>query len=134
MKRNSFHLKSTLTPLLLLLPLLIFISCNKEQEKITKDLNETLSSTIESLTKNPSQPIDEIKKLSQLEYKTLILPLETSASDIDSKLNELGQERWDCSTGFARPRSNPNTPELILICKRTPETVLRFIPKGFLGR
>ena len=133
MRSNYSYLKSAQSPILLLL-ILTSISCNKEQEKITKDFNETLTSTIESLTKHPSQPIDKIKKLSQLEYRTLVFPLETSANDIDSKLNELGQERWDCGTGFARPRSNPNAPELVLICKRTPETVLRFVPKGILGR
>lgn len=118
----------------LCLILLLLSACNHEQEQITKELNQKLKSAIEDLSKNPTQPIEEIKKLSQLEYKVITFNLETSPDKINDQLNDLGMDRWDCDTGFSRPRTPPTPPEIVIICKRTPETVLRFVPKSILGR
>ncbi len=120
--------------LILITALSITTACNPSQEKIAQELENKVKTTINDLSNNPSQPIEEVKKLSQLEYKTLVFPLEVDPSKITEELNILGQERWDCPTGFSRPRTSPKPPEIVIICKRTPETVLRFVPKGLFGR
>ena len=126
--------KNKIPALYLTILFLFSSSCNNKQEELTQQIQQKIETAISEISKNPNQPIEEIQKLSQLDYKTVIFPLEIESEKIDETLNKLGQERWDCSTGFTRPRSAPNSPELVIICKRTPETVLRFVPKSILGR
>lgn len=127
--------------------LFILSSCNKTQDELTKKISEStdiitksLEQKITDLAEDPSQPIEEVKKLSQLEYKVKIFPIETSAEEMEEELTNLGKERWDCSSIFPTPRPpDPKTnasskPEILAVCKRTPETVLRFIPRSILGR
>ncbi len=127
--------------------LFILSSCNNTPDELTKKISEStdiitksLEQKISNLAEDPSQPIEEVKKLSQLEYKVTIFPLETTAKEMEEELTKLGKERWDCSSIFPTPRpqdprTNTNSkPEILAICKRTPETVLRFIPKSILGR
>jgi hypothetical protein len=109
-------------------------SCNQNQEEIAKNIEQKIKSTVDDLAKNPSQPIDEVKKLSKQEYKTLAFPLEEDTEVIDKVLNQLGEDRWQCYSAFARPRTAPIKPEMLILCRRTPETVLRFIPNSILGR
>lgn len=122
------------TPFLSLPFLFVFISCDTQQKEMSQQIQKTIESTISEITKNPSQPIDELKKLSQREYKVITFPLEEDPEQIESALNVLGTDRWECGTGIARPRSAPQKPEILYTCKRTPETVLRFVPQSIIGR
>ncbi len=117
-----------------LVALLIFTSCDESQKQLQKELEKTLKDGIESISSNPSLPIDELKKLSQLEYKSLSFPIDTATTEIEETLNTLGKDRWNCDSIFPRPRTIPEKPEIVVVCKRPPETVLRFIPRGMVGR
>ena len=124
----------SLSYLIILTLLLPLASCNKDQEEMGRALEKKLKSTINDLSKNPSQPIEEIKKLHQVEYKTIVFPIDEDAAEIDRRLNELGQDRWQCFSSFVRPMATSSGPEIVVLCKRTPETVLRFVPNSILGR
>ena len=120
--------------LVLALSLISLCSCDESQLKIQKELEKTLKDSLESISSNPSLPLDELKKLSQQEYKSLTFPIDTSSSEIEETLNNLGKDRWNCDSIFARPRTAPEKAEIVVICKRTPETVLRFVPGGIIGK
>lgn len=120
-----------------LLPLFIFLSlssCDKSQKELQSEIESTIKKGIESISTNPSLPLEEIKKLSQLEYKSLTFPMDTPPQKMEEELNTLGKDRWDCRSIFPRPRTAPEKPEIVVICQRTPETVLRYVPKGLIGR
>ena len=119
---------------IIIISLLVLSSCDESQIKIQKDLEKTIQDGINSISSNPSLPLEEIKKLSQLEYKSLTFPVDTSPQKMEEELNTLGKDRWDCRSIFPRPRTAPEKPEIVVVCQRTPETVLRYVPKGMIGR
>lgn len=120
--------------LFLLFPLLIFQSCDRTGNEFQKNLEEKVKTTFNEIYESSTPSIEEVKKLAQLEYHMEVFPLETSSREVDEKLNELGKERWNCFSSFARPRKDPQNPEMVVLCKRMPETMLRYIPKSFIGR
>jgi hypothetical protein len=66
---------------------------------------------------------EELKKLRQYEYKVITLTQFESDEELELQLNKLGNDGWDCFNLDKR-----------LICKRRPETMLRFVPNTLLGR
>ena len=111
---------------------IILSSCDGSTPSIPASLEKKFDETVSELTKNKNVPIDEYKRLSQIEYKMLTFPIEVPPSEVESVTNKLGEDRWDCFSSFARPRTAPQSAELVIFCKRMPETLLRYIPKGFL--
>lgn len=67
----------------------------------------------------------EVEKLYIFEYKVAEFSLDATAGEIESELNSLGKERWEC---FASERTEKN---LRVMCKRRPKTYLRYIPRMF---
>ena len=89
-----------------------------------KSLNDIAPSPDEATT----AASEEFKKLSVFEYKIVTVDRDTGESGtkkLESLLNRLGAERWDCS-----PLSI-NGMDLELICKRRQESFLRYIPRMF---
>jgi len=113
---------------------IVLVSCDQNQEELKKSIEEKISSTIDEFSKSSPQAIDEVKKLSQLEYRMEVFPLEVEPLSVEKKLLELGKDRWDCFSSFGRPRSGQKSPEMVVLCKRTPETMLRYVPRSFMGR
>lgn len=68
---------------------------------------------------------DEVQKLYSFEYRFLEVELKAPASQIEAKLNELGQDTWECS--FV----DKNEVNLRFLCKRKPKTYLRYVPRIF---
>lgn len=112
----------------------VLVSCDQNQESLKKNIEEKINSTIDEFSKSSPQAIEEVKKLSQLEYHMEVFPLEVEPLIVERKLFELGKERWDCFSSFGRPRSGANSPEMVVLCKRMPETMLRYVPRSFMGR
>ena len=123
----------------------------------TEKLREQLSSKWDKLVENPEVSVKEFKKLKQLEYKVVSVPERSSNASIETLLSSLGQERWDCRPGGLiadRLRGAPGRAsgrqgdsskeraagpgtgdaEMIFVCKRTPDTILRYLPSSILGR
>lgn len=114
--------------------LMISAGCREAAENETlRDLGSTLNESYEH-TKRQLQPKaeavttyagSELEKLFSFEYKVVDLTHEQSAVEIESSLNALGRERWDCFS--VQPRDFG----LRLTCKRAPKTVLKYIPRMF---
>lgn len=120
---------------LFLILILVVSGCDSKQTtELQKTIEEKVSGAIDEISKNSSPPLEEVKKLSQLEYHMEAFDLESEPNIVKEKLNDLGKERWDCFSSFARPRSKPETPEMVVLCKRMPETVLRHVPRSLFGR
>lgn len=117
-----------------ILLLILFTSCDESQRKLQKELEKSLQDGIESIQSNSTMPIEEVKKLSQLEYKSITFPIDISPSNIEETLSGLGKEGWDCNSIFPRPRSAPEKPEIVVVCKRTPYTVMKYVPRSLIGR
>jgi hypothetical protein len=129
------HHQINWTRFLSLTLLLFMASCDAtESSEFQKTIEEKIHSTLDDLSRNSNPTVEEIRKLSQLEYHVETFPLKSEPEVINKKLNLLGRERWDCFSSFGRPGREPDMPEMIVLCKRTPETVLRYVPKSFLGR
>lgn len=65
---------------------------------------------------------DEVEKLFIFEYELVSVPIDSSKAVLESTLQEMGKERWDC---FHTERLKK---ELVFFCKRRPKTYLRYIP------
>jgi hypothetical protein len=70
----------------------------------------------------------EFKKLSQFEYRVIPFPRDVNPTELQSSLGTLGEEGFDCSTPILRES------DLLITCKRKPESLLRYVPPGLLGK
>ena len=68
---------------------------------------------------------EELEKLSAFEYKVEDFNKSMSASDVESALQTLGRDRWEC---FQVIQVEDN---IRVFCKRPPKTYLRYIPRVF---
>ena len=114
-----------------------FCGCDKAAD--TKELQRQVGDLTKTVTdyvgeaETTKEAMTEISKLQQYEYKILTVPADTTPVALQSSLNELGRERWDCF--HVEKRLNPAEPaksELAMFCKRRPETPLRFIPRNLI--
>lgn len=82
---------------------------------------------------DPQDPLKELKKLRQLEYKVATLPLDPQK--IEAELLALGRQGWDCFHVERSPTENQSVnKKLLVFCKRRVETPLSYIPANVLGR
>lgn len=104
---------------------------------LTKSVSELVGDS--STTKDA---MDEFRKLQQYEYKLQSFPADTMPIELEAALNRLGKERWECFHVDKRTATVLNEPtdparpvraEIVLFCKRRPETPLRFIPRGLIS-
>ena len=114
-------MKKTTFILLLLILSYSFLSCKSSADKIG-GLIDDIKPHKEELEKKTTE---EISKLSTFEYKVAEFKSNITNEELQTKLEELGQERWDC---FHVERQ---TFTLTFFCKRRPKTYLRYIPKLF---
>ena len=106
---------------------------NKAQqlnEHINQSLSDVLTKatdTFNSLSPKAEQlsdaALNEVKKLSVIEYKVVDLPIEAPSEALEATLAKLGSERWEC---FAAVPGDTGTR---LICHRRPETYLQYVPR-----
>jgi len=103
----------------------------------SKDTLKQVSSQVDELTRSigdfvtRSEVPEEFKKLQQFEYKIVSLPAAISGIDLETELNKLGKERWDCF--HFEKRLSGEISELEAFCKRRPDTPLKYVPKTFIG-
>ena len=114
------------------------LSCRGEPTPSDRSAQPSLSEKVvrgfERLIDKPDLTVREVEKLQQREYLVRGLPIDASAARIEDTLNELGKDRWDCSA-VEKPSSSGEKPAaLLLLCKRIPETLLRYVPQSILGR
>ncbi len=119
---------------------LILSACNESQKKQSDAIQEDLKNQIRELTKTAKESatkvdlnlsVDEVKKLFRFEYGVFSLPLSSSAEDLTKELAKLGGERWDCF--HVDQKVTEAGGEYLIFCKRHPESVLHYLPKGLLG-
>lgn len=104
----------------------------KELQRQVGDLTKVLTDYVGDAAPT-KEALTELKKLQQFEYKIISVPADTTPTALESSLNELGRERWECF--HVEKRLNPADPaksEIALFCKRRPETPLRFIPRNLI--
>ncbi len=88
-----------------------------------KDGAEQLAPHGKKLTDNT---LDEVEKLSALEYKVKDLDASSSARQIQAELELLGKDRWDC---YQISHLQDVTR---LYCKRMPKSYLRYLLPALL--
>ncbi len=110
-------------------------ACNFDSKETKKTVNE-IGNEVQQLTRTVSNYINqaeapaELKKLQQFEYKVVTFPPEVEATELENSLAELGKERWDC---FHVDRIGAKDPALMVMCKRRPDTPLKYVPKTIIG-
>ena len=129
--------------LLFALTLTLFAACDINREKtkqavssLESQVNE-LSNTVQTAVSKAEAP-EELKKLQQYEYRIEVFAPDLSVADQTARLNALGKERWECFHIEARSKlsviaQTNNSEELVVYCKRHPDTPLRYIPRGLIG-
>ena len=89
---------------------------------------DSISSGFDSVVQNGQQvtkaTTQELEKLYNVEYKVVEIS-HTDSSAIEAKLATLGQDRWECF--FIEPVNGGNR----FYFKRSPKTLLRYIPRVF---
>jgi hypothetical protein len=97
----------------------------RELERTFEQLKTTLSEMADKPSQMKDLTSDEIEKLFNFEYLVVDLPAKMPSPDLEKKLNQLGEERWDC---FQIERLET---KIAISCKRRPKTYLRYIPRWF---
>lgn len=129
---QSFPAKKLSTAFYLFL-LFSTLGCEKEHSKeldsiISKTLkvSDAALSQVENLSSEDAKT--EFRKLAQYEYQVMSVAKEISAKELEGKLAVYGTQGYDCSGPILR------TEDLLLVCKKRPESVLRYIPQTLVGR
>jgi hypothetical protein len=147
-------LSAFLTLSLLTLSILSLSACSSpvepsEREQAEKQLREMkalLQQTVEEVLTvsgakleelkgayDPQDPLKELKKLRQFEYK--VAPLALDPPKLEAELIALGREGWDCFHVEHSPSENKSANKTLLVfCKRRVETPLSYIPANVIGR
>ncbi len=112
---------------------MIFCSCDKNSsESLDSVISKTLEVSDSALQQvgnlNSEDAKKEFKKLNQWEYQVLSFKKEILATELEGKLMVYGTQGYDCGTPLIRGE------ELIIVCKRRPESLLRYVPQGFIGK
>lgn len=111
------------------------LSACDQVEPHTKELEHqvrNLGNAVGDIIDNREVPLDELAKLQRYEYKLLRIPQTGDDKEVELQLGLMGHERWDCSP-MPTTIENFKTPEVsyLFLCKRRPDTPLRFIPRYF---
>lgn len=137
LNRNNFYPLQAKFCALLCTTLLLATGCNGGvDEKTVDNLGQQIDAmiakgdqTIEAMkNSSPEDALSELKKLRQWEYRVVKLPLSLPANEQEGALNSLGAEGWECFDPYTVGT------DLRLLCKRRPETPLRYVPNSLLGR
>ena len=113
--------------------LLLLAGCQQETpSSLDRLINKTLEVSDTALEQvsnlSPEDAKKEFKKLSQIEYKVLSLKKEISAAEFEGVLSVYGQKGYDCAAPLIRAE------DMMILCKRRPDTYLRYIPQTVVGR
>ncbi|MCC6933828.1 MAG: hypothetical protein IT292_11365 [Deltaproteobacteria bacterium] len=119
----------------ILLP--IFTACEDRQFqpadiKGVESQLEELSRSVKGIFADTEVSVEELKKLRQIEYDIIKLPLNASPEEMSKTLTTAGQDRWDCFQ--AEKTQEDNKPMLLFFCKRPVGTPLRYLPSSLIGR
>ncbi len=126
-------MKQILLPFLLLLilfPIDIFCAEERDQEpsywdEIKKKFEEAKSDNKELSEKATEWIEKDIRKIGDWEYKVVSIKFE-SAGELEMKLNELGNERWECF--WIEKRGE----EMLFLFKKPKISYMQKIPRGEL--
>ena len=95
---------------------------------------QTIKEEASALLSSPEQTLEEVKKLHQIEYKVVSIPLDQNASEIEQTLNLLGKDRWDCSQFKPLAISNDTEQKIMALCKRPVYTPIRYLTNPLILR
>lgn len=126
-------MKKALLPVLLLLVLFPFdFSCAEENneepsywDKIKKKFEESKSDDKELSEKAKKWIEEDIKKIGDWEYKAVLVTYDNT-EELENKLNQLGDERWECFWIEKKDK------DLVIMFKRPKISYLQKIPRGEL--
>jgi len=115
------------------LGLIFLVSCendtSKSLENIVSKTIQASDSAIEQVGNlNADDAKKEFKKLSQFEYQVLSVKKEIPTEELEGRLAVYGANGFDCSPPVVRAE------DMITVCKRRPESYLRYIPQTIVGR
>lgn len=144
-------------PVSFLISLAILTGCQKEEAdlaELSDTVQESIRQTVNRAVTEARNKVDELRpgevaqeefnKLQAFEYHVESVFLPTSAADLQLRLNELGKDKWECSSPvlgltdplpiqaeqkkMALPDSDRGSERVALIvCKRRPATYLRML-------
>ena len=105
----------------------LLAGCNQAPSSSeVEQLSQAWKEKIKSLSgSSKEEASEEISKLFVHEYHVEEIPLDADVSEIQTHLQKLGLERWDCFHIERRATG------MLLLCKRQPKTYLRYIPRLF---
>jgi hypothetical protein len=95
---------------------------NGTWEDASKSVQENVGPQVEALQNRTKE---EMRKLSQWQYKVVEFPAGAKAAELEEELNKLGAEGWDCASLL------PNGERLRATCKRRPGSAfdyLKYVP------
>jgi len=96
----------------------VFSNLNDQLDRASDNVQEAVAPHTERLH---AKTKEEVQKLFQWEYKVVDVPATTSASSMEARLNELGEEGWECD-------SAQNSVSVIRVsCKRKPPSALAYL-------
>ena len=118
---------------ILLCGLVFLIGCDsKSNDSLQKLYDDTVEASDKALDKvssvNSEEAKKEFRKLGQFEYQVLSFKKDIPAAELEGRLGVYGLQGFDCQSPLIRNE------ELIVLCKRRPESFLRYIPQTIVGR
>lgn len=147
-----------LIPLVLVICSITLVGCESGESKLAEigdSFHDSVDQAVKKTTKVVGESVDglevekwgaskmaqeEFNKLYAFEYHVESIFLPTNAADLQLRLNELGNDKWECgnpipglterSPFLATPVPNPDRlPEFqaLIICKRRPASYLRML-------
>ena len=109
----------------------LLAACDQGSEQTLEELKggfekgiESAQKTLESLGSDKKsttgKAVDEVEKLFRFEYQVFRINRELGTNEIQKRLSELGEKRWDC---FHIENLGQ---EIEVYCKRRPKSYLRY--------
>jgi hypothetical protein len=111
--------------ILFLISVLLLTAC-EDSDKTINQLTKGITEIKEQIATGKIEDTanEEIDKLHTFEYKVLEFSLITSSLEIEQKLAQLGQDRWECFSVEVIQTS------IKVFCKRKPKTYLRYLMRN----
>jgi hypothetical protein len=116
---------------LVLLLASLSLACKEGGQADTGSIIAELKKSMEEMKRSvtdselDSMAADEVEKLFTFEYTVKDVPPTEDAISLNSILEEMGRERWNCF------HIEEKKEYIRLYCKRRPKTYLRYVPRFF---
>jgi len=105
---------------------------SKDSQRLGEFVTKTVDASdaaIEQLGNLDSdQAKKEFKKLTQYEYQVKTFRVDIPAAELQGALSVMGHDGWDCGSPLLRKE------DILLTCKKRPESLLRYVPQSLLSK